>query len=297
MRAKKKSFMQILIGLYKQQQNLYKNTESIFKIEQEKYLQKHLFGNPKYNQPDKLNRYEYSAFSQNGEDGIIEEIFKRIGIYIYIYDNIIGHKSNDHFFVEFGVGNGTENNSINLLYNGWKGLWIEGNGNFVKSIHQNFSNAMQSDKLKVLHNFITAENIEDLFKAANVPAEFDLLSIDIDRNDYYVWKAIKSYRPKVVIIEYNSIFRPGCEFVVPYNATATWDGSSNFGASLSALYKLGLEKGYKLVACDFTGVNAFFVREDLIGDKFQGPFTPENHYEPPRYFLYAKNGHPRKVIL
>ncbi|GHT83606.1 hypothetical protein FACS189467_9020 [Bacteroidia bacterium] len=152
-------------------------------------------------------------------------------------------------------------------------------------------------QLKATCSFITAENIENLFREVNVPSEFDLLSIDIDRNDYYVWDAIKSYNPRVVVIEYNSIFRPGCEFVVPYDATAMWDGTSYCGASIESLYKLGLKKGYKLVACGFSGVNAFFVREDLIENKFESPFTPKNHFEPPRYFLYTKNGHSRKVIL
>jgi hypothetical protein len=318
-KIKKISFAR-LVRLFRKQLQLFKDVENLHKIERELYIEKNLFANPKYNQPDKLNMYEYAVFSQNGEDGIIEEIFRRIlpqhnttqhnttqhnttqhntTQHNTTQHNTTQHNTTQHrpFFVEFGVGNGTENNSINLLYKGWNGVWIEGNKKFVKTIQYHFSKAILSDKLKVLHNFINAENIEELFKKANVPSEFDLLSIDIDRNDYYVWDAIKLYHPKVVIVEYNSIFRPNVEFVVPYNPQAIWDKTSNFGASLSALYKLGLEKGYKLVACDFAGVNAFFVREDLIGDKFQGPFTPENHYEPPRYFLYTKNGHPRKVIL
>ena len=187
---------------------------------------------------------------------------------------------------------------MTLVYKGWSGYWIDGSQNHINSIKKNVSNAISTGQLKVACSFINAENIESLFQRADVPQEFDLLSIDIDRNDYHVWDAIKSYNPRVVIIEYNSTFGPGCEFVVPYDAGAMWDGTSNFGASIESLYKLGAKKGYKLVACCFAGVNAFFVRDDMIGNNFEEPFTPKNHYEPPRYFLSAsKNGHPRKVIL
>jgi hypothetical protein len=251
----------------------------------DEYLQKFLYDNEKYQSPDKLNRYEFSAFSQNGEDGIIEEIFNRIG-------------STDKFFVEFGSSDGVENNSAYLLHKGWNGVFIDGSQDNVNTICKNCAGIISQGRLKVLCNFITAENIEILFGNAGVSKEFDFLSIDIDRNDYYVWDAIKSYRPRVVCIEYNAVFRPGCEFIVPYDANAAWDGSSHHGASIESLYKLGLQKGYKLVACCFAGVNAFFVREDLIGDKFTPPFTPKNHYEPPRFFLGSfRGGHPRKIVL
>lgn len=248
------------------------------------YLQRNLFGNPKYQTPDKLNRFEFQAFSQFGEDGIIQEIFKRIGI-------------TNRYFVEFGVENGSETNTTYLLYQDWKGLWIDGSEDNIYKIQQSFARTIAKGRLTTLQHFITAENIEQLFKQGNVPAEFDLLAIDIDRNDYYVWNAINAYKPRVVIIEYNSIFRPECNFVVDYDGSAFWDGTSNTSASLEALYQLGLKKGYKLVASSFSGVNAFFVREDLIGDKFSGPFTPENHFESPKYFLYHTPGHPRKIQL
>lgn len=250
----------------------------------EQYLAEHLHNNPRYQQPDKLNRYEFQAFSQLGDDGIIAEIFKRIG-------------TTNRYFVEFGVEDGSETNSTYLLYQGWKGLWIDGGEQHIATINQTCSKAIQRGDLKAMQAFITAENIESLFDKASVPTEPDLLSIDIDRNDYYVWKAITKYKPRVVIIEYNAIFRPGCEFVVDYDAAAMWDGTSNTGASLESLVKLGEAKGYKLVACCFAGVNAYFVREDIIADHFVGPFTAENHYEPPRYSLYYKPGHPRKINL
>jgi len=253
-------------------------------LEVDNYVQRNLYDNPKYQVPEKLTRFEMQVFSQFGEDGILREIFSRIG-------------TTNKYFVEFGVEDGSETNSTYLLYQDWKGLWIDGDERFTSAIKESCANAISQKKLTVITSFITAENIESIFAQGNVPEEFDLLSIDIDRNDYYIWKAITHYKPRVVIIEYNSIFPPGHHFVVPYDANAMWDKSSNYGASLEALAKLGAEKGYKLVAGSFAGLNAFFVREDIMGDHFTGPFTAENHYEVPRYFLYTKRGHPRKISL
>jgi len=253
-------------------------------LEVDNYLHEHLYNNPKYQSGHYLNQYEFQAFSQSGEDGIIQEIFKRIG-------------TTNRYFVEFGVEDGSETNSTYLLYQDWKGLWIDGSDKNKVAIEQSFSNLIKTERLKMIRDFITAENIESLFAQASVPEEFDLLSIDIDRNDYHVWKAITRYRPRVVIIEYNAIFRPGAEFIVPYDGSAMWDKTSHFGASLESYVKLAAEKGYKLVACAFIGANAFFVREDLADKYFEGPFTAAGFYEPPRYFLLTKNGHPRKIVL
>ncbi|MCS6951608.1 MAG: hypothetical protein NZM33_02000 [Bryobacteraceae bacterium] len=117
-----------------------------------------------------------------------------------------------------------------------------------------------------------------------VPEEFDFLSIDIDRSDYWVWDAIRRYRPRVVAIEYNASWMASVACVVPYAAYATWDGTNYHGASLKALERLGRRKGYCLVGCNYSGVNSFFVREDLAGGgRFKEPFTAENHFEPPRH--------------
>lgn len=280
----------------KYKDRLYKKIRGVFHVDEierkldqtssilmHEYLESHLYKNPKYSNNNKrLNKYEYQVYSQHGEDGIINEIFERIG-------------TTNQFFVEFGVEDGSETNSTYLLMKGWSGLWIEADGYCFDAINQSFSKKIQQEKLAVLNSFITAENIEHLFAKSNVPHDMDLLSIDIDGNDYHVWKAIRNYSPRVVIIEYNSIFRPGDCFIVDYNANAVWDKSSHFGASLESYFLLGKEKGYSLVACDFTGTNAFFVRNDLVGNYFHEPFTPLEHYEPPRYFLNKKDGHFRKI--
>jgi hypothetical protein len=245
------------------------------------YLLENLHKNPKYDNPKKLNRYEFKVFSQAGEDGIISEIFNRIG-------------TTNKFFVEFGVGNGLENNSAYLLIKGWQGYWIEGSARFCQSIRQSFEDSIANKQLTLKNTFITAENIEDLLREGNVPTELDLLSIDIDGNDYWVWQAITNYRPRVVILEYNAVYPPESSWVMQYNPTHQWKYDSYMGSSLKALEKLGHQKGYKLVGCSFSGVNAFFVREDLLGEHFCSPFNSENHYEPARYFLCSqKAGHPR----
>ncbi|HTI10234.1 MAG TPA: hypothetical protein VL832_16820 [Puia sp.] len=261
-----------------------KMLQNMYSMQVDEYLGKHLFQNPRYQSLKRLNKFEFQAFSQHGEDGIIEEIFNRIG-------------STNKYFIEFGVENGTESNSTYLLFKGWQGLWIEGNPGHVSSIESSCKGLIEEKKLVVIHSFVKAGNIQVLFRQAGAPAEPDLLSIDIDRNDYHIWQAITDFHPRVVILEYNAIFRPGTAFVIKYDADASWDKSSNFGASLQSYYELGLEKGYALVCCDFTGTNAFFVRNDLIGQLFEPPFTPENYYEPPRYFLTKKDGHPRKLLF
>ena len=146
---------------------------------------------------------------------------------------------------------------------------------------QHFRPEIEDHKLTVMQAFITAENIEELFGRGEVPKEFDLLSIDIDRNDYHVWEKISSYRPRVVAIEYNSLYPPTMSWVIPYDPKAYWDGTTRTGQA-EALEELGTKKGYRLVGCTLSGMNAFFVRDDLLGDHFAAPYTAENHYEPGR---------------
>ncbi len=201
-----------------------------------------------------LNLFEQNFYCQNGEDGILRVIFNRI-------------KPTNYFAVEFGISP-KEGNSVYLKKKGWKCLWMDANG----------------DGEVVKREWSTAENINELFIKYNVPYEFDLLSIDVDFNDYWIWKAIDSkYRPRVVVIEYNSSIPPTESKVVKYDSNGRWDGETNyFGASLLALTKLAKEKKYILVCCDSKGVNAFFIREDLIKNNFLIRDIKEI-YRSPRY--------------
>lgn len=111
--------------------------------------------------------------------------------------------------------------------------------------------------------WITAENIEETFRAAGVPASFDLLSIDVDGNDFYLWQAVSHYWPRVVVIEYNSSFGPGDSRVIPYDPDRQWDKTNYYGASATAFQKLGREKGYSLVAVH-RPVNLCFVKDEAL---------------------------------
>ncbi|MDX1607689.1 MAG: hypothetical protein R3251_00555 [Candidatus Spechtbacterales bacterium] len=204
-----------------------------------------------------LNIFEQKIYSQHGEDGISRAIFEKIGT--------VGK-----FCVEFGVGNGSECNTRYFIEKeGWDYLHMDAGDTVVP-----FTD--------IKREFITAENINNLFAKYTVPREFDLLSIDIDYNDYWIWKAIEDYRPRVVIIEYNASIPFGESRAVKYNPEASWDGTNYFGASLSAYIKLAEEKGYKLIGCDSTGVNAFFVTRELA-DKHFALKDAKQLYKPPRY--------------
>jgi len=212
------------------------------------------------------------VYSQNDEDGLIREIFNRIGV-------------SNKVFVEFGVGNGLENNSLALLFEGWRGLWIEGSDRFVSLIRENYTKTLSSGRLKLVHSFITRDNINDLISSNLVGNEIDFLSIDIDGNDLHVFNAINCINPRVVAIEYNSKFRPPMLYCMVYDESHEWNEDDCFGASLKSMEILFKEKGYCLVGCNLLGNNAFFVRADLVENKFLAPYSAEQHYEPARYHL------------
>ena len=234
---------------------------------------------PRYADPKRLLRYGFKTYSQNDEDGIIQEVFRRIG-------------ATNRSFVEFGVQNGFECNTAKLLIEGWRGLWIESDSKAVAEMRAHFQAFLADGRLILAEKMVTAENINATLERSGIAGEIDLLCIDIDYNDYWVWKAIDIIQPRVVVIEYNCALRPPASLVVPYQPNAAWAGGNYFGASLSALVGLGHAKGYRIVGCCFAGVNAFFVREELCRDLFLEPATAEEHYEPERYFTkFMPSGH------
>lgn len=225
---------------------------------------------PRYADPRCLIRHGYRIFSQSDEDGLIDEVFRRIGM-------------TNRFFVEFGVGEGFENNTLALLLSGWRGLWIEAEEAPLAAFRETFQPALEEDRLTITASVVTAENIENLLGQGGCPEEPDLLSIDIDGNDYWVWKAIHRFRPRLVVIEYNASLGRAARLTVPYDPAFRWDRTTRYGTSLAALESLGCAKGYALVGCSLAGVNAFFVRNDCLGDHFLPPYTSARHYEPPRF--------------
>ncbi len=202
-----------------------------------------------------INKFGIKIYSQNDEDGIILYIFKHIGI-------------KTKKFVEIGMENGTECNTTNLLKNfNWKGIQIEGSKKLYNDAKIQLKKILEKKRnnLKLLNIFVTKKNINQILKK-NCGKEIDLLSIDIDGNDFWIWKAINCVKPRLVVIEYNSFFGSNISATIKYNSKFSWDHRNNksyYGASLKALEKLGKQKKYNLVGVDKNGVNAFFVRNDL----------------------------------
>ena len=193
-----------------------------------------------------LTRFELRAFSQNGEDGVLVEILNRLGV-------------TNRFFVEFGIQNGSEGNCVLLAdVFGWSGLFIEGDPDDFAEVRAKYAGTA----VRTRHDLVTADRIEEIFSDAGVPEAPDVLSIDIDGNDVYVWDALTGFRPRVVVIEYNAgITEPG-PVAQPHAPARVWDGSGAFGASLEALDVVAGRKGYRLAHTDLTGVNAFYVTEE-----------------------------------
>lgn len=231
-----------------------------------------------------LEQYGYKVYSQNDEDGIIQEIFHRIG-------------TTNRVFVEFGVQNGLESNCHYLLLRGWKGLWLEGDPEYVKEIHIKFQPVVQTGQLQCGCAFLTRDNINHIIEEYGISGEIDLLSIDVDGNDYYIWEAIRIVNPRVVIIEYNGKIPPDCNWKMAYYENYQWDGSDWHGASLKALELLGRQKGYQLVGTNISGVNAFFVRKDLSADRFYKYSSAESLYNPLRLNFIHHSGHPARYYL
>lgn len=233
-----------------------------------------ILADERYADPRRLERHGRKVYSQNDEDGILEEIFRRIG-------------TASRSFVEFGVADGRENNTLKLLLEGWHGLWIEARTAYCGKIRRSFGEQIDAGALELVQSMVTAENIDALIGGARVArgGELDLLSIDIDGNDYHVLAAMRAVRPRVIVIEYNAKFPPPMDMVIRYDAGHAWDGTDYMGASLQALEGLGTRLGYRLVGTNVSGSNAFFVRADLAGDRFFAPASAVALYNPPRYWL------------
>jgi hypothetical protein len=250
-------------------------------LEQQRYWEQAMTA-PRYGDPKRLLRYGAKAYSQNDEDGILAEIFRRIG-------------TTDKTFVEIGAGAGLENNTLALLVQGWRGLWVESHHLKAKQARNRIAAYLASGQLRIENVLATRENLDALLQK-NVPhPEPDLLSIDVDGNDYHLWQAVQSISPRAVVIEYNASWFPPMSLTVPYQERFEWKSNTYFGASLKALELLAERKGYHLVGCCFAGVNAFFVRRDLCGTHFSEPYTSENHYEPARYWMLRTAGQPPGV--
>jgi hypothetical protein len=201
-----------------------------------------------------LRDAEFQVHSQWGEDGIIQHLTSVVPI-------------EHRIFVEFGVENYAEANTRFLLqHENWAGLVLDSSAENVATIRRD--PVYWRHNLKAQAAFIDRENINALIAESGIAGDIGLLSIDIDGNDYWVWEAIHGITPRIVVIEYNSLFGPQAALSVPYDArfarTQAHYSNLYWGASLTALYRLGKKKGYVLVGSNSAGNNAFFVREEFV---------------------------------
>jgi hypothetical protein len=184
--------------------------------------------------------YARNVTSQYGEDGIIEKVLDVIGV-------------NDKWCVEFGSwdGKACSNTYCLITEKGYSAVLIEGNPKRYKDLLETFGDNERVIALNAFVGFDKANGLDSILKETDIPLDFDVLSIDIDGNDYHVWEAVRDYKPKVVVIEFNPTISPTVEFV------QTADKRLMHGSSLLSTTKLATSKGYELVCT--TTTNAIYV--------------------------------------
>lgn len=196
---------------------------------------------------------EFGVFSQFGEDGIIQYLLGRVPI---------EHET----FIEIGVQDYRESNTrFLLLHDNWRGLIVDADNRHLRSPHN--ERLRWRHTLHMIQEFVTKDNIDLVVSKAGFASDVGLFSLDVDGNDYWIFEALEAIQPRIVILEYNSLFGPHREVTVPYQRDfsrfrAHYSGLY-WGASLKALTTLSEAKGYELAGSNRAGNNAFFVRNDL----------------------------------
>lgn len=210
-------------------------------------------------------------WSQADEDGILGRILERTG------------PSSNGVFIEYGVGDGSQCNTLVLLAMGWSGAWISG--------EQLVFVPRRGGRLVFERAWVTRRNIVELTNSvlARLRGSFevdravvDVVSLDLDGNDFHFTEELLNagIRPRVWIAEYNARFPVGSQWVMPYNEGHVWAEDDYFGASISAFTALFERFGYFPVACSAQGANVFFVREDYRGNFDDVPKDLGSLYRP-----------------
>jgi hypothetical protein len=203
------------------------------------------------NMHDPIN--EFRVFSQWGEDGIIQYLVRYL-------------KIENKYFIEFGVENYEQSNTRFLLTNNyWSGMVIDGSAKNIDFIKKD--QIYWASNLNAVNAFIDCNNINSIFLENKVPTKVGILSIDIDGNDYWIWEAINTIDPIIVICEYNSLFGPRAKVTIPYKSDFIRGRRypfSYYGASIAAFNYLAEKKGYSLVASNGAGNNVFFVKNEYL---------------------------------
>ena len=214
-----------------------------------------------------FSKVERSVYSQNGEDGVIEELFKVI-------------EPGPKFAVDIGAGNGKQgSNTRNLILNhGWKGLLVESDPAKAAQAHKNSADL----PVTVVNAQADPGSVEGMIDQYKVPRDLDLVSNDIDGKDYYVWESL-GFQPRVVVIEFNAGFPPPHKAVVEYSQFRVWEQDDYFGASIQSMCDLGRSLGYALVYCESVGANLFFVQDSYLPLLCLDDNSPEALYREPQY--------------
>lgn len=218
---------------------------------------------------------ESRVFSQNGEDGVLCFLLRRLGVA-------------SGYFVEIGAERHEANCLLLAIHQSWDGVFADGDPRVSNELAELFRHV---PSIQVVNEMVDPATIDEAMSRWAVPGEIDVLSIDVDGSDYYVWRSLRTVRPKIVVIEYNAALDPDRSLVQRPDAPA-WDGTVNFGCSVGALRRLGDEKGYDLVYLESSGTNAFFVAMEhrhALGD------LPPVQPRAPNYHLRPTGRHPGTV--
>lgn len=229
-----------------------------------------------------VNQYALNGFrvySQNEEDGIIENIFDDIG-------------TTNKIFCEIGIGDCIENNTHYLLLKDWKGIWIDIRSKYINKLKGKITSDQRL--LDLLIYKVDKENINKIIGNSNIiikikGKEIDFFSIDIDSYDIDCVKFLEVINPRLICIEYNSKFRNNVKLEIKKLKNFYWEYNDYMGSSLSSINEMMNKKGYNLVATNITGSNAFFVRKDLVKKCKTFGQSLEELYSPPNYELFNYN--------
>ncbi len=236
--------------------------------------------------PDNPVLHGFKVYSQCDEDGIVQHLLGRLP-----------EAQRAGTFIEVGCGFGLENNTHHLLLSGYRGVWVDADAENISAIRSSLTPYVDhSDSpLRLLHRFVDRDNIVELIDESCAwlgTQTVDFFSLDIDGNDLWVAEAAsRHFQPAVLCVEYNAKFRPPLAVSVSYDPDYVWGESGDYvGASLSAFVRH--LSNYRLVCCGISGVNAFFVREDLAAHYPSAAYSQEMLFRPMRHgFTERPSGH------
>lgn len=231
-----------------------------------------MYSNTQWAEASDWEKRSFRSFSQSNEDGLLAAILEDLGT------------ATPGIFIEMGIGNGTENNTLLLALGGWRGMWFGG---------EKLALDLPTDhRLRFQQGWIDLDNVVNLKNRALDllgVEQVDVFSLDLDGNDFHFCQRLleDNFRPTVWIQEYNAVFGPSVEWVMPPDNSHRWGRNNKFGASYASFVKLFQQHQYRPVVCSHNGANVFFVRVDT---DFPFPSTDTNVWRPPRYFEF-RHGH------